>query len=82
MLQCRCRINFQQAQAVPGFGNAIMNDFTPRAQQALALASNAKDAALPLVQANPFAPEPLKELYRATIRVGDALSAPKIARRG
>src|ERR1700741_1725000 len=39
MLKCRCRINFQQAQAAPGFGNAIMNDFTPRAQQVLALAS-------------------------------------------
>src|SRR6201987_4303636 len=38
MLKCRCRINFQQAQAAPGFGNAIMNDFTPRAQQVLALA--------------------------------------------
>src|SRR6201998_1853199 len=39
MLKCRCRINFQQAQAAPGFGNAIMNDFTPRVQQVLALAS-------------------------------------------
>src|SRR5215470_1277997 len=39
MSKCRCRINFQQAQAAPGFGNAIMNDFTPRAQQVLALAS-------------------------------------------
>src|SRR6201997_1461634 len=39
MLKCRCRINFQQAQAALGFGNAIMNDFTPRAQQVLALAS-------------------------------------------
>src|ERR1700756_5870463 len=39
MLKCWCRINFQQAQAAPGFGNAIMNDFTPRAQQVLALAS-------------------------------------------
>src|ERR1700747_1122137 len=38
MLKCRCRINFQQAQAAPGFGNAIMNDFTPRAQQVLTLA--------------------------------------------
>src|SRR6201982_2175268 len=38
MLKCRCRIIFQQAQAAPGFGNAIMNDFTPRAQQVLALA--------------------------------------------
>src|SRR5690242_15680890 len=39
MLKCRCRINFQQAQAAPGFGSPIMNDFTPRAQQVLALAS-------------------------------------------
>jgi len=39
MLKFRCRNNFQQAQAAPGFGNAIMNDFTPRAQQVLALAS-------------------------------------------
>src|SRR6478672_6438911 len=38
MLKCRCRINFQQAQSGPGIGNAIMNDFTPRAQQVLALA--------------------------------------------
>ena len=39
MLKCRCRINFQQGQARgPGIGNAIMNDFTPRAQQVLALA--------------------------------------------
>src|SRR6476661_2703987 len=38
MLKCRCRINFQQAQAAPGFGNAIMNDFTPRAEEVLALA--------------------------------------------
>src|SRR5246127_5441278 len=38
MLKCWCRINFQQAQAAPGFGNVIMNDFTPRAQQVLALA--------------------------------------------
>src|SRR6202047_965568 len=38
MFKCRCRINFQQAQAAPGLGNAIMNDFTPRAQQVLALA--------------------------------------------
>src|SRR5579864_9713832 len=38
MLKCRFFINFQQAQAAPGFGNAIMNDFTPRAQQVLALA--------------------------------------------
>src|ERR1700736_3024486 len=39
MLKGKCRINFQQAQAAPDFGNAIMNDFTPRAQQVLALAS-------------------------------------------
>src|SRR6202521_2168311 len=39
MLKCRCRINFQQAQAAPGFGNAMMNNFTPRAQRVLALAS-------------------------------------------
>ena len=39
MLKCRCRIYFQEAQAAPGFGNTIMNDFTPRAQQVLALAS-------------------------------------------
>jgi hypothetical protein len=39
MLKWRCRITFQQAQAAgPGFGNAIMNNFTPRAQQVLALA--------------------------------------------
>src|ERR1700726_1348430 len=39
MLKCWCRINFQQGQAAgPGIGNAIMNDFTPRAQQVLALA--------------------------------------------
>src|SRR6476659_2681089 len=39
MFKCRCRINFEQAQAATGFRNAIMNDFTPRAQQVLALAS-------------------------------------------
>src|SRR6266436_5958348 len=40
MLKCRCRISFQQDKVSgPGFGNAIMNDFTPRAQQVLALAS-------------------------------------------
>src|SRR4030088_1183738 len=39
MLKCRCRINFLQGQARdPGIVNAIMNDFTPRAQQVLALA--------------------------------------------
>src|ERR1700690_4357635 len=40
MLKCRCRINFQLRQAAgSGIGNAIMNDFTPRAQQVLAFAS-------------------------------------------
>src|SRR6195256_1854683 len=39
MLKCRCRINFLQGQARdPGIVNAMMNDFTPRAQQVLALA--------------------------------------------
>src|SRR6202043_1798202 len=39
MLKCWCRINFQQGQAAgPASGNAMMNDFTPRAQQVLALA--------------------------------------------
>src|SRR6201993_1953843 len=39
MLKCRCRINFQQGSGGgPGFGNTIMNNFTPRAQQVLALA--------------------------------------------
>src|SRR6202047_107878 len=39
MLKCRCRINFLQGQARrPAIVNAIMNDFTPRAQQVLALA--------------------------------------------
>src|SRR6202050_3822739 len=39
MLKCRCRINFQLRQAAgSGIGNAIMNYFTPRAQQVLALA--------------------------------------------
>src|SRR6202043_774098 len=39
MLKCWCRINFQQRQAAgPASGNAMMNDFTPRAQQVLALA--------------------------------------------
>ena len=40
MSKSRCRINFQLRQAAgPGIGNARMNDFTPRAQQVLALAS-------------------------------------------
>ena len=39
MLKCRCRINFQAGQAAgPGIGSAMMNDFTPRGQQVLALA--------------------------------------------
>src|SRR6202451_1388541 len=39
MLKCRCRIKFQLRQAAgSGIGNAIMNYFTPRAQQVLALA--------------------------------------------
>jgi ATP-dependent Clp protease ATP-binding subunit ClpC len=37
MLKCGCRINFQQAQRARQ-RHAIMNDFTPRAQQVLALA--------------------------------------------
>lgn len=48
--------------------------------KALALASEAEKAALPLVEATPAAPEPLYLLYRATIRVGDAFSAAKIAK--
>jgi tetratricopeptide (TPR) repeat protein len=48
--------------------------------KALALASEAESAALPLVEAQPAAPEPLYLLYRATIRVGDAFSANKIAK--
>src|ERR1700694_1673024 len=40
MLKCRCRIKFLQGQARdPGIVNAMMNDFTPRAQQVLALAN-------------------------------------------
>src|SRR6516165_7118538 len=38
MLKCRCRMNFQQARR-DRFGNTIMNNFTPRVQQVLALAS-------------------------------------------
>src|SRR6266404_1231659 len=38
MLKCRCRINFQQGQRAQQ-RHAMMNDFTPRAQQVLALAS-------------------------------------------
>src|SRR6266403_3362200 len=37
MLKCRCRINFQQGQRAQQ-RHAMMNDFTPRAQQLLALA--------------------------------------------
>src|SRR6516164_9026854 len=37
MLKCRCRINFQQGQRAQQ-RHALMNDFTPRAQQVLALA--------------------------------------------
>src|ERR1700682_1820240 len=37
MLKCRCRINFQQGQRARQ-RHAMMNDFTPRAQQVLALA--------------------------------------------
>src|SRR6202035_2457916 len=36
MLKCRCRINFQQGQRARQ-RHAIMNDFTPRAQQVLVL---------------------------------------------
>src|SRR6267154_536314 len=39
MLKCRCRINSQQGQRAR-HRHAMMNNFTPRAQQALALASN------------------------------------------
>jgi len=39
MLKCRCRINFQPGQAAgPAAEMRFMNDFTPRAQQVLALA--------------------------------------------
>ena len=38
MLKCRCRINFQQGQRAQQ-RHAMMNNFTPRAQQVLALAS-------------------------------------------
>src|ERR1700726_4873420 len=39
MLKCWCRINFQQRQAAgPASGNAMMNDFTRRAQQVLGIA--------------------------------------------
>src|ERR1700726_894056 len=38
MLKCRCRINFQQGQRARQ-RHAVMNNFTPRAQQVLALAS-------------------------------------------
>ena len=38
MLKCRCRINFQQGQRARQ-RHAMMNNFTPRAQQVLALAS-------------------------------------------
>src|SRR5260221_117209 len=39
MLKCRSRINFStRSGSRLGFGNAMMNDFTPRAQQVLALA--------------------------------------------
>src|SRR6202162_1462656 len=37
MLKCRCRINFNQGQRARQ-RHAIMNEFTPRAQQVLALA--------------------------------------------
>src|SRR5258707_1143612 len=37
MLKCRCRINFQQGQRARQ-RHAMMNNFTPRAQQVLALA--------------------------------------------
>src|ERR1700676_5468270 len=37
MFKCRCRINFQQGQRARQ-RHAMMNNFTPRAQQALALA--------------------------------------------
>src|SRR6266550_352672 len=37
MLKCRCRINFQQGQRAQQ-RHAMMNNFTPRAQQVLALA--------------------------------------------
>src|SRR6201981_3509155 len=37
MLKCRCRINFQQGQQARQ-RHAMMNNFTPRAQQVLALA--------------------------------------------
>src|ERR1700738_1887913 len=38
MLKCRCRTNFPASGSGPGSENAIMNDFTPRAHQVLALA--------------------------------------------
>ena len=38
MFKCRCRINFQQGQRARQ-RHAMMNNFTPRAQQVLALAS-------------------------------------------
>ncbi len=44
-------------------------------EEALALASKAKDAALSLTQSQPNAQEPLQVLYDASIRMGNALSA-------
>src|ERR1700693_2927219 len=38
MSKCRCRISFKRVVRRLGIGNAMMNDFTPRAQQVLALA--------------------------------------------
>src|SRR6266436_9300317 len=38
MLKCRCRIDFQQGQRARQ-RHAMMNNYTPRAQQVLALAS-------------------------------------------
>src|SRR5271165_7042832 len=39
MSKCRCRVSFQQDRAAGSASeNAMMNDFTPRAQQVLALA--------------------------------------------
>src|SRR4030088_155176 len=44
MLKCRCRINFLQGKSSePGSGIAMMNNFTPRAQQVLALARKEAD---------------------------------------
>src|SRR6195256_3676171 len=42
MLKCRCRINFQQGQRARQ-RHAMMNNYTPRAQQVLALASKEAD---------------------------------------